>query len=265
MRKLFILLLSLFACYNASAQWIFGKNPLINKPDWDKQRVHYGYYIGFNSLNFAFDYDRDYYEKLRSLSQQYGTDFTEIQVTPNMGFNVGLVGNLRLMEYLDLRFEPGLVYSKRDLRYPSALIVDYYNNKPIESLPSLAEIANSSTKSISSTYIHFPLLLKFSALRTGNIRPYILGGFSADLNLSSNSKSDDDNYDGIWRMKQWTTNYELGAGIDIYFEYFKLSPSIRGVFGLNDELIRDNNTNSPWTGGINSMKTRGIFINITVH
>lgn len=265
MRKLFILLLSLFACYNASAQWIFGKNPLINKPDWDKQRVHYGYYIGFNSLNFAFDYDRDYYEKLRSLSQQYGTDFTEIQVTPNMGFNVGLVGNLRLMEYLDLRFEPGLVYSKRDLRYPSALIVDYYNNKPIESLPSLAEIANSSTKSISSTYIHFPLLLKFSALRTGNIRPYILGGFSADLNLSSNSKSDDDNYDGVWRMKKWTTNYELGAGIDIYFEYFKLSPSIRGVFGLNDELIRDNNTHSPWTGGISSMKTRGIFINITVH
>jgi hypothetical protein len=45
---------------------------------------------------------------------------------------------------------------------------------------------------VNSTYIHFPLLLKFS-LRTGNIRPYLVGGVSATLNLSSNSKSIDDN------------------------------------------------------------------------
>jgi len=239
---------------------------MLNKSDWDKQRVHYGYYIGFNSMNFNFDYDKQYYDKLKSLAAEYGNDFTEVQVKSSTGFNVGLVGNLRLTEYLDLRFEPGLVYSKRDLQFPRALIMDYYiKNKPIESYPTMQEIANSSNKSISSTLIHFPLLLKFSALRTGNIRPYVLGGFSADLNLSSNYKSDDDNYEGVWRMKQWTTNYELGVGIDIYFEYFKFSPSIRGVFGLNDELIRDRNPNSPWTGNVGSMKTRGIFVNFTVH
>ena len=42
-------------------------------------------------------------------------------------------------------------------------------------------------------------------------------------------------------------NYEIGFGIDLYFEYFKFSPSIRGVFGMKDELIRDNDPNSPWT------------------
>lgn len=265
MRKLFILLIILFTSANVSAQWIFGKNPIRNKPDWDKQRVHYGYYIGSNFLNFNYSYDKQYYDKVRQLSQEYGSDHAEIQVTGTMGFNVGLVGNLRINEYLDLRFEPGLVYSKRDLKFPSALIMDYYANKPIETLPSVEELMNSSSKSISTTLIHFPLLLKFSALRTGNIRPYVVGGFSADLNLSSNHKSEDDNYEGVWRMKQWTTNYEVGVGIDIYFEYFKFSPSIRGVFGLNDELIRDRNPDSPWTGHITSMKTRGIFLNFTVH
>jgi hypothetical protein len=83
--------------------------------------------------------------------------------------------------------------------------------------------------------------------------------------LSSNSKSDDDNLQQRFRVKSWTQNYELGFGVDLYFEYFKFSPSIRGVFGLNDELIRDNDPNSPWTGNIQSMKTRAILINFTFH
>ncbi len=113
-------------------------------------------------------------------------------------------------------------------------------------------------------------MLKYSALRTGNVRPYLLGGVSATLNLSSNSKSIDDNYEQRFRVKPWTTNYEIGFGIDIFSEYFIFSPSIRGVFGLNDELIRDNNPNipnipSPWTGNIESMKTRAVFINFAFH
>jgi hypothetical protein len=79
--------------------------------------------------------------------------------------------------------------------------------------------------------------LKFSALRTGNIRPYLVGGVSATLNLSSNSKSID-NYEQKFRVKPWTSSYELGFGIDIFSEYFIFSPSIRGVFGLSDELIQ---------------------------
>ena len=120
-------------------------------------------------------------------------------------------------------------------------------------------------REVNSTNLHFPLLLKFSSLRTGNVRPYLLGGVSATLNLSSNSKSIDDNYEDRFRVKAWTTNYELGFGIDIFSEYFIFSPSIRGVFGLNDELIRDNNPESPWTGNIESMKTRAVFINFSFH
>jgi hypothetical protein len=57
----------------------------------------------------------------------------------------------------------------------------------------------------------------------------------------------------------------MGLGIDIYSEYFIFSPSIRGVFGINDELIRDNDPNSPWTSNIESLKTRAVFINFTFH
>jgi hypothetical protein len=205
----------------------------LNLENFDKQRVHWGYFLGFNIYDFKIDY--------------LDTPDVDIAVKRNTGFNVGLVGNLRLHEHIDLRFEPGLYYSQRNLTYSGFI-------KKLD-----------AEREVRSTYIDFPLLVKFSSLRTGNIRPYLVGGVSATLNLASNSKSLDDNYQQRFRVKPWTQNYQIGFGVDLYLEYFKFSPSIRGVFGLNDELIRDNNPNSPWTGNIKSMQSRGIFVNFTFH
>lgn len=102
-------------------------------------------------------------------------------------------------------------------------------------------------------------------MRTGNIRPYVVGGVSTALNLGSNSDVADDNYNDRFRMNKWTNFVEAGFGIDIYTDYFIFSPSIRGVFSMDDELIRDNTPGSPWTGNVQSMKTRGFFINFTFH
>lgn len=222
--------------YSQFTKSMFSKDPIINLENWQKQRLYFGYYLGFNSFDFKFDYN----------------DVTEdIQVKKTTGFNVGVVADLRLQEYINLRFEPGLYYTKRDLYFPEFTSkTDYF-------------------REVNSTYIHFPLLLKFSSLRTGNIRPYLVGGLSTTLNLSSNSKSKDDNFQQKFRVKPWTSAYEIGFGIDIFSEYFIFSPSIRGMFGITDELVRDNKTlenpNSPWTDNIDSMKSRAILINFTFH
>lgn len=234
-KHIFVLFCVLFLATPSFAQGIknmFARNPMMNKENFDKQNLHWGYFLGFNSYDFKIDMIKD---------------APPILVTRTTGFNVGLVGNLRMSEYFDFRFEPGLYYTQRDLMFPG------FDN------------AFDALREVKSTYIHFPFLLKFSSKRVGNVRPYLVGGFSYSLNLSSNFDAIDDNNEEIFRMKRWTPNYELGIGIDIYFEYFKFSPSIRGVFGLEDELIRDDDPNSPWTGNVASMKTRGIFINFTFH
>ena len=237
MKKIVVLILLALSTQGFAQNKLFGKDPIINLENFQKQKLYFGFYLGFNSYDFKVDY--------KTVSE-------DIQVKKNTGFNVGLVADLRLQEYINLRFEPGLYYTKRDLGYPSS----YFESTPTYS---------DRLREVNSTYIHFPLLLKFSSLRTGNVRPYLLGGLSATLNLSSNAKSIDDNYEQIFRVKSWTTNYELGFGIDIFSEYFIFSPSIRGVFGLNDELIRDKNPDSPWTGNIESLKSRAVFINFTFH
>ena len=231
MRKIIILLLLL--SNSAFSQFrMFGKDPLINKENFDKQRVHWGYFLGFNNLDFKFDY----------------LDVTEdIEVQSTTGFNVGLIGNLRLSNHFDFRFEPGLYITQRNLTYPNI------------------EDTGDRLREVKSTYIMFPALLKFSSKRTGNIKPFLIGGVSTALNLGSNSKSKEDNFNDTFRMTKWSSFYEVGFGIDIYFEYFKFSPSIRGVFSTGDELIRDNTANSPWTGNVGSMQTRGFFINFAFH
>ncbi|MFV5699574.1 porin family protein [Flavobacterium sp. ZT3R17] len=234
MKKIVVLILLTFTLngFSQFTKSMFSKDPIINLENFQNKRLYFGYYLGFNSYDFKIDY------------KTVGPD---IQVKKTTGFNVGIVGDLKLHEYINLRFEPGLYYTKRDLYFPGF-------TKKIDAL-----------REVNSTYIHFPLLLKFSSLRTGNVRPYIEGGLSTTLNLSSNSKSIDDNLEQRFRVKPWTTNYELGFGIDLFSEYFIFSPSIRGVFGLKDELIRDKDPNSPWTSNIESIKSRAVFINFTFH
>ncbi|MAW93964.1 MULTISPECIES: porin family protein [unclassified Leeuwenhoekiella] len=204
---------------------------VLNDENFDKKPWSWGYYFGINRYDFNFDYNEQR---------------PDIFVEQSYGFNVGLLGNKRINDYLDLRLEPGLVYNGRNL---------IFTDIPGED--------NDRMRELNSTYIHIPLLLKFSTKRLNNFKPFIVGGFSYSYNLSSNEKNPDDNSAGQFRMTNNTFYYEVGFGIDLYLPYFKFSPSIRGVFALSDELVRDENPNSLYTSNIEVMQSRGIFLNFT--
>ncbi len=237
MKKAILLFLLIIFSQTASSQFrLFGskgKDPIINRENMDKALFSWGYYLGFNQYDFKFDY-----------RENQG----DIQVAKSVGFNVGLVGELRLNDHFDLRLEPGLYFTKRDLGFPDNAAFDSPGDR---------------LREVKSTYIHVPLLLKISTKRLDNIKPFIVAGLSTSLNLSSNEKNPDDNSNGTFRMKRNTYYYELGFGIDLYLFYFKFTPSIRGVFALSDELMPDVDPNSPWTSNIAKMQSRGVFINFT--
>ena len=235
MKNVFLVLSFIIVTQSVSAQ-LFSKEKIKNNENVDKPLISWGYFLGFNSYDFNFDYNQD---------------LPDIQVLKSVGFNVGLIGNLRINNFLDLRLEPGLSITKRELNYHSS----YFQGMSFND--------NDLIREVRSTYIHIPLLLKISTKRVNNIKPFIVGGFSTSLNLSSNEENPDDNSVGQFRSKKSVFFYELGFGIDLYLYWFKFTPSIRGVFALNDELVRDSDSNSPWTGNITSMKTRGLFINFT--
>ena len=55
MKKIVFILLFLFAFDSHAQKSMFAKDPIINLENFDKQRVHWGYFLGFNSLDFKFD------------------------------------------------------------------------------------------------------------------------------------------------------------------------------------------------------------------
>jgi len=227
--RVVLLFLILLGSLQAEAQ-LFTKERVLNKENFDKKRWSWGYYLGMNFYDFQI---------------RYKDQAEDIAVEKAPSFNVGLIGNLRLNDYLDLRLEPGVVFANRNLTFPN------FTEQ------------NDAFREVKSSYIHIPLLVKFSTKRLNNFKPFVVAGASISHNLSSNQDNPDDNSAGQFRMKKQNYYYEVGFGIDFYLEYFKFTPSIRGVFGMGDELVRDENPNSPWTSNIESIKTRGIFINFT--
>jgi hypothetical protein len=244
MKKLILLCFSVsfFAFFSAFSQ----KEKIENLPNFDKKAWNFGYYLGFNSNSFKVNYNDTSFTGVGS------SDPATLIIEEGLGFIVGVIAERKLHKNVTLRFEPGLMSNVKKITF---------NNS---SLPTQED--KDKVRDVSGTYLHMPLLLKFSTDRYRNIKPYVLGGLSFDWNFSANEDNPDDNRVGEFRTTKANYMYELGIGVDLYLPYFKFSPSIRGVFGINNELIRDNISSSgasPWTAPIDEFSTRGVFLKFT--
>ena len=248
----------------AFAQYYQVRERVKHLQNFDNKTLHYGYFFGFNEFGFKFEYVNNYSiptaRTLQELTPSLnGKGYPNVELAKSMGFNVGLIGDLRINRFLNLRLEPGLYYSQETCFILTILLLGFrefggdYTNE------------NDGIREVKSTYIHLPLLVKFSGERINNWKPYLVGGMSTSFNLSSNQKNNDDNFNNVFRLTSQTFSYEVGFGIDFYLVYFKFSPSIRGIFSIQNELIPDNlvNGRSPWTSNITHLSSQGVVINLT--
>ena len=207
------------------------------REDFDDKRFSWGYFLGTNLMSFKVVPNDDW------ISDQ---GMIYLRQENKMGFSVGLMGKLKLHEYFDLKLEPGVHFAERTL---------YFGN--IQSSEA------DSARAVKSTYIDIPLLVKIHGDRWVNTRPYLQGGVGYTMNLQSNEKKEEDNQDGIFRMKTHNFNWQVEAGVEIYFKKFKLTPSVKGLFFFNNELVQDNpDTNPQWAGSLRSLSTRGVFFSL---
>lgn len=232
MKKTGLIFIFIFGITSLYAQ---KKDKVIYKQNWDKQTIFWGFYLGMNQKDFKISYTNE---------------DTFITSKPSTGFNVGLIGDLRLHKNINLRLEPGLSSNTKTLHFRNENLIT----------------SQDSIREVNATYLRVPLLIKLSTDRLYNIRPYLIGGVSYDYNFSSNEDNPDDNFNTEFRMKKHNFTYEIGIGVDFYLPYFIFSPSIRGVFAINDELVRDNEGTDPyWTGNVDYFGTRGVFLKLAFH
>lgn len=259
---LFVLILSL------SIPTAFSQKERIEYlPNFDKRTIHFGYYLGINNNSFEINYfDQSGFDENSPVWPTTEQDMF-VSVDNSLGFNIGFVIDYRLHNNINLRFEPGLMSNTKNITFVDPNLEAAPDGVPI--YPGTRNVE----REVSGTYLHLPLLLKLSTNRLNNIRPYIIGGVSYDYNFSSNEKNGKDNFEQEFRMTTHNFMYEVGFGVDFYMYFFKFTPSIRGIFAMNNELVNDQNIpnpnpgepdySSPWTGPIDFLGTRGIFLNLT--
>ena len=98
MKHIAILIISLLAFQSTSAQ-LFTKERVANSVDnIDKKPLSWGYFLGFNSYDFKF---------------QYNENREDILVDKTTGFHLGLIGDMRINDYFNLRLEPGVFFTTR--------------------------------------------------------------------------------------------------------------------------------------------------------
>lgn len=222
MKKILLVILAVFVAFHAFSQ----KQKVNNMTTFDDKLIHFGFSLGINTLDFGLAHynpigmNPDFAPANWPLDKKQivGTDMVRADVSRLIpGFTVGIVSSLRLTKDLNLRFLPGLSFGERQLYYNIPVWeTDYY--QPLQYY------------SIKSTFLDFPLLIKYKARRINNNRPYVIFGPAYRQDISRTGKED------LVRLKNGAFYAELGAGWDHYFTFFRFSVEAKVSLGLNNML-----------------------------
>lgn len=205
MKKVILSLLLFLLTVELAAQ----TRKLQNRPYIDERRFHYGFLIGVHLQDM--ELKNNGYIDPASGEQWYA----EVD-NYNPGFSVGVLGEMRLSKYLALRLVPTMHFGQKHVTFHEQVS------------------GRDSTQNIKSTYLSFPLDLKFTPPRFNNYRPYFIAGVNPMVDLTVRKHR-------ALLTKPFDCYLEVGMGCDIYFSFFKMIPELKFCFGQTDILQRNRN------------------------
>jgi hypothetical protein len=228
------------------------RNRMDKLEDFDEQKFSWGFYLNGNRLDYRI-----------VLHPRYGSEGNQnlVKSKESYSFGAGLIAKWRLNDYLDLRLEPGLQFAQRQLIF-NTQSNDQYAAGTLTNPPftPIALTDKDKTRDIKSTLVDVPVLLELHGNRWYNSRPYIAAGVNYVVNLQSNSDSEDDNMQQVFRSTTHNFAWSAEMGIQFYFNKFKLTPAIRGTFFMNNEKVADNATTPPyWATAMSTLQTRAVM------
>jgi len=219
----------------------------LNILEHDARPYHFGFSLGVNTMNF----------KLTPVNDLPNQGFPIGEIGPiaprptdslryalphqDIGFHIGIVSNLKLGRFFDLRFVPAIAFGDR--------YVEYYEGPFAQGYQELQKFE--------ATVLEFPFHIKYKSVRMTNTRAYVIGGIKYTHDLASTEKGEADEI--FARLAQNDLHYEFGVGFDYYFYYFKFSTELKASFGLTN-LIRDGNQGSKYFDSIDRLNSRSIMI-----
>ncbi len=224
MHKKILILLILLIPVAATAQKAKPKND----SNYDERLLHFGFSMGLNTMDFNVKMD-----------PSDPNNYTAEVVSLKPGINIQIVMDYRPATYFDVRFLPGVSFGQRNL--------NFYGEDGV--------LVNE--QQIESSFLEFPLLVKAKGMRLNNSRPYLIGGINFRYDLAAKKEYDEDS-EVYMRLRKADLYYEVGAGIDFYLPYFKLTIEAKMSNGLRDVLVHDDPHpyNPQYVNSIESLKSQ---------
>ena len=202
---------------------------------YDQKPLHFGFTVGLNTSDFYIR-NSDMFFDTSMIKQVYS-----IENNQQPGFHLGPISNVRLGKHFDFRFLVNLSFTQRALEYivlkENSLGENYFDTHIMK---------------LSSTFLEFPLLIKYKSDRINNYRFYLIGGIKPTLDLAAKKKIPDELMPMI-RLNQSDIYGEVGIGLDFYLPYFKFSPELKMGVGIDDMAIDDN---TEYTGAMKYLKSK---------
>lgn len=199
------LLLILYVVSLATVGAVAQKERVRNQPYADLKWFHLGFHVGIHSQDLLLTHT--------GVTTNGETWFAEIP-SYSPGFSVGVVGDMYMNPYFNLRFTPSIHFGDKKFTFCEQATGEEF-------------ITN-----VRSSYLNFPLDVKYTALRLNNYRPYLLAGIYGSVDIGRKKGNP-------ILLKSTDFGFEFGLGCDIYLPYFKLCPELKFCFGLVDLLEKD--------------------------
>lgn len=224
-----------------------------NLQGYDFAPYHFGFILGMNEMLFSIKTQPGFqnrgYNSLETPDLYSDSAWLlGVEHKPAFGFTIGIVSNLKMGEYFDLRFIPSLSFGERDLEY--AILTDFDKERSRVFV----------SKKLQSTFVEFPLHIKYKGSRLNNVRPYWLAGAKYALDLASDSKKKEENNNIYVAINRNDFYGEIGGGLDFYTTYFKFGIELKMSYGLRDILKREGNI---YTEAIDKLNSKLFLLSFT--
>ncbi|OEK05412.1 type IX secretion/gliding motility protein PorT/SprT [Roseivirga misakiensis] len=185
----------------------------LHRLESDQKTFKYGFLLGVHTNSYGIQYsdrfDTPAYDQTSAIISQQNT-----------GFDLGFMVNFRLADQLSIRVVPVKIGL-----YQNA--VEYHNVD-----------GSIQEQLIESTRIEPGIFMKYRSIRRNNTRMYLVAGLSGSIRSGREDLVTDEDRLEIRKVNM---KFEVGIGIDNYFEFFKFSPEFRYARGLANVMNSQDN------------------------